>query len=108
MCLSSFSNGAFSIAPNGRLDAVWYDTRKAANNTDSQLFYPYSTDAGITWSPNVPVSNSLNPFEGYPGGSGKLALPGLPKAALSRCCPLRFNFVTIISEIDLDKIAVLN
>jgi len=54
------------------------------------------------------VNNSFNPFEGYPGGSGKLALPGLPKAALPCCCPLRFNFVTIISEIDLDKIAVLN
>jgi len=26
------------------------DTRNAANNTDSQLFYSYSTDAGLTWS----------------------------------------------------------
>ena len=38
----------------------------AANNTDSQLFYSYSTDAGVTWSPNVAVSNSFNPIEGYP------------------------------------------
>mgnify|MGYP003694503063 CR=1 FL=1 len=37
--------GTFSVAPNGRLDAVWYDTRNAANNTDSQLFYSWSTDA---------------------------------------------------------------
>ena len=59
--------GTFSVAPNGgRLDAVWYDTRNAANNTDSQLFYSYSTDAGLTWSANVPVSNAFNPFEGYP------------------------------------------
>ena len=58
--------GTFSVAPNGRLDAVWYDTRNAANNTDSQLFYSFSTDAGVTWSPNVAVSNSFNPFEGYP------------------------------------------
>jgi hypothetical protein len=58
--------GTFSVAPNGRLDAVWYDTRNAANNTDSQLFYSYSTDAGVTWSPNVAVSISFNPFEGYP------------------------------------------
>ena len=55
-----------SVAPNGRLDAVWYDTRNAANNTDSQLFYSLSTDAGVTWSPNVAVSNPFNPFEGYP------------------------------------------
>jgi hypothetical protein len=61
--------GTFSVAPNGRLDAVWYDTRNAANNTDSQLFYSWSTDGGITWAPNVAVSNAFNPFEGYPNQS---------------------------------------
>jgi hypothetical protein len=61
--------GTFSVAPNGRLDAVWYDSRNAANNTDSQLFYSWSTDAGITWAPNVAVSNSFNPSEGYPNQS---------------------------------------
>ncbi|PYJ01387.1 MAG: hypothetical protein DMF00_05095, partial [Verrucomicrobia bacterium] len=61
--------GTFSVAPNGRLDAVWYDTRNAPNNTDSQLFYSFSTDAGVTWSPNVPASNLFNPFEGYPNQS---------------------------------------
>ena len=61
--------GTFSVAPNGRLDAVWLDSRNAANNTDSQLFYSYSTDAGVTWSPNVSVSNSFNPSEGYPNQS---------------------------------------
>ena len=45
--------GTFAVAPNGRLDSVWLDTRNAANNTDSQLFYSYSLDAGVTWSPNV-------------------------------------------------------
>src|SRR3989449_7286415 len=58
--------GTFSVAPNGRLDAVWYDTRNAANNTDSQLFYSFSTDAGVTWSPNVVVSTSFDPSQGYP------------------------------------------
>src|SRR5213082_1483056 len=58
--------GTFSVAPNGRLDAVWHDTRNAANNTDSQLFYSWSTDGGVTWAPNVAVSDSFNPFEGYP------------------------------------------
>jgi len=62
--------GTLSVAPNGgRLDAVWYDTRNAANNTDSQLFYSFSTDAGLTWAPNVAVSNAFNPFEGYPNQS---------------------------------------
>ena len=59
--------GTFSVAPNGRLDAVWNDSRNSvANNTDSQLFYSWSTDAGVTWAPNVAVSNSFNPLEGYP------------------------------------------
>src|SRR5207244_5657135 len=58
--------GTFSVAPNGRLDAVWYDTRNAANNRDSQLFYSDSTDAGVTWSANVAVSNSFDPSQGYP------------------------------------------
>src|SRR5438876_92026 len=61
--------GTFSVAPNGRLDAVWYDTRNASNNTDSQLFYSYSVDGGVTWSANVAVSNPFNPFEGYPNQS---------------------------------------
>ena len=61
--------GTFAVAPNGRLDAVWYDTRNASNNTDSQLFYSWSTDAGVTWAPNVAVSNAFNPMEGYPNQS---------------------------------------
>ena len=58
--------GTLAVAPNGRIDSVWFDTRNAANNTDSQLFYSYRTDGGVTWSPNVAVSNAFNPFEGYP------------------------------------------
>ena len=58
--------GTFSLAPNGRIDSVWLDTRNAANNTDSQLFYSYSTDGGTTWAPNIAVSNAFNPFLGYP------------------------------------------
>jgi hypothetical protein len=58
--------GTMAVAPNGRLDAVWLDTRNAANNTDSQLFYSYSLDAGDTWSPNVAVSDPFNPSLGYP------------------------------------------
>ncbi len=45
---------------------MWLDTRNAANNTDSQLFYSFSTDGGVTWAPNVAVSAPFTPFEGYP------------------------------------------
>ena len=58
--------GTLSVAPNGRIDVIWLDTRNATNNTDSQLFYSYSFDGGNTWSPNVAVSNLFNPSLGYP------------------------------------------
>jgi hypothetical protein len=58
--------GTLSVAPNGRIDVVWYDTRNAANNIDSQLFYSFSTDSGTTWAANVQVSNTFNPQAGFP------------------------------------------
>jgi cell division septation protein DedD len=58
--------GTLAVAPNGRIDSVWLDTRNAANNTDSQLFYSYSTDGGVTWAPNIAVSAPFNPLEGWP------------------------------------------
>ncbi len=58
--------GTLSVAPNGRIDSVWFDTRNAANNIDSQLFYSFSTDGGVTWAPNVAVGNSFTPLEGWP------------------------------------------
>jgi FG-GAP-like repeat len=58
--------GTPSVAPNGRIDVVWFDTRDAVNNTDSQLFYSSSIDGGNTWALNVAISNSFSPFVGYP------------------------------------------
>jgi hypothetical protein len=58
--------GTLAVAPNGRIDSVWLDSRNAVNNIDSQLFYSWSTDGGVTWAPNVPVSDSFNPHEGWP------------------------------------------
>ena len=58
--------GTPSVAPNGRIDVVWLDSRNAANNIDMQLFYSFSTDGGVTWAANIPVSNSFNPQAGYP------------------------------------------
>ena len=58
--------GTLSVAPNGRIDSVWLDSRNAANNIDSQLFYSYSLDGGNSWSPNVAVSEPFDPHLGYP------------------------------------------
>jgi VCBS repeat protein len=61
--------GTLAVAPSGRIDVVWYDTRNSPNNVTSQLFYSFSIDGGNTWSPNVAVSNAFNPFVGYPNQS---------------------------------------
>jgi hypothetical protein len=58
--------GTLSVSPTGRIDVVWYDTRNAANNIDSQLFYSFSTDGGVTWAANVEVSVPFNPQAGFP------------------------------------------
>lgn len=58
--------GTLSVAPNGRLDVVWNDTRNSGQTNISELFYAYSWDAGDTWLGNVPVSPSFNSFVGWP------------------------------------------
>jgi hypothetical protein len=61
--------GTLSVAPNGRLDAVWNDTRNDADPSapdTSELFYAFSTNGGGTWSANQPVSPAFEHFVGYP------------------------------------------
>tara|TARA_A100000171_G_scaffold53129_1_gene77414 strand:+ start:18077 stop:19735 length:1659 start_codon:yes stop_codon:yes gene_type:complete len=59
--------GTMSVAPNGRIDAVWLDTRDAPAGTfNSVLYYSFSEDQGDTWSPNTPISESFDPRIGYP------------------------------------------
>jgi len=61
--------GMMSVAPNGRIDAVWNDTRNypdAPNSRLSEVFYAYSTDDGTTWSKNVPVSPGFDSRIGWP------------------------------------------
>jgi len=59
--------GTMSVAPNGRIDAVWLDTRDASPGTDySALYYSYSINQGNTWSVNEKLSDSFDPHIGYP------------------------------------------
>ncbi|MBX7133032.1 MAG: hypothetical protein K1X67_10180 [Fimbriimonadaceae bacterium] len=58
--------GTLSVAPSGRLDVVWNDTRLSPGNTESALYYAYSLDAGQTFSANQQVSNMFNQSLGYP------------------------------------------
>jgi len=60
--------GTMSVAPNGRIDVVWLDTRDApvGNPLYSALYYCYSIDCGETWSANERLSESFDPHLGWP------------------------------------------
>jgi len=59
--------GTMSVAPNGRIDVIWLDTRDAAPGSDnSALYYAYSTNQGESFSVNEKLSDSFDPHVGYP------------------------------------------
>jgi len=58
--------GTMSVAPNGRIDVIWNDTRNDPGGYDSELFYSSSTDAGETWSANLALTPPWDPHIGWP------------------------------------------
>ncbi len=59
--------GTMSVAPTGRIDVIWLDTRDATSNPYmSALYYSYSIDQGFTWSANEKLSDSFDPHVGWP------------------------------------------
>jgi hypothetical protein len=58
--------GTMSVAPNGRIDVIWLDTRDNPGSDSSALYYSYSLDQGNTWSVNEKLSDSFDPHIGYP------------------------------------------
>lgn len=58
--------GTMDVAPNGRIDVIWNDTRDSGQFNISELWYSFSQDGGQTWSPNVPVSPAFNSYVGWP------------------------------------------
>ena len=58
--------GTMSVAPNGRIDVVWLDTRDDPGGYDSSLYFSFSEDAGVTWSPNERMTDSFDPHVGWP------------------------------------------
>jgi hypothetical protein len=55
-----------SVAPNGRIDVVWLDTRDNPGTYLSSLYYSNSYDGGVTWSPNERLSDDFDPHVGWP------------------------------------------
>ncbi len=59
--------GTLSVAPNGRIDACWNDTRHSTtNNRYSELYYTWSDDAGLTWAQNRALSPAFDHLLGFP------------------------------------------
>jgi hypothetical protein len=58
--------GTMSVAPNGRIDAIWNDTSVNPNNNFSVLRYAYSLDEGDTWLGQNIFTPSYNHTLGYP------------------------------------------
>ncbi len=59
--------GTMSVAPNGRIDVVWLDTRANPGTFLSQLYYTYSEDGGNNWAENeILVEEAFDPHLGWP------------------------------------------
>ncbi|MEM9597725.1 MAG: hypothetical protein AAGD06_25890 [Acidobacteriota bacterium] len=58
--------GTLGIAPGGRLDAVWNDTRSDPGGVLSVLRYAFSEDGGATWSASEALSPAFDPHLGWP------------------------------------------
>jgi len=58
--------GTMSVAPTGRIDVIWLDTRDNPGTYLSALYYSNSTDGGETWSQNEILSDFFDPHVGWP------------------------------------------
>jgi len=58
--------GTMSVAPNGRIDVVWLDTRDNTGSNISALYFSNSSDGGETWSQNEKLSDFFDSHLGWP------------------------------------------
>lgn len=58
--------GTMSVAPDGRIDVIWNDTRSSDSPRLCELYYSFSTDGGGTWSDNTAVSRAFDSWIGWP------------------------------------------
>jgi len=58
--------GTMSVAPNGRIDVAWVDTRDHPGTFLSALYFSYSEDGGQSWSANEKLSEAFDPHLGFP------------------------------------------
>ena len=58
--------GTLAVAPDGRIDVVWLDTRDDPGGFNSSLYHSFSVDGGLGWSANEQLSESFDPQVGWP------------------------------------------
>jgi hypothetical protein len=58
--------GQMSVAPNGRIDVIFNDTRESLQENISALYYTYSENGGQLWSPNEQISPTFDSHVGWP------------------------------------------
>jgi hypothetical protein len=58
--------GTLAVAPNGRLDVVWYDTRGTGSEHVNAVYYCSSSDGGFNWSPNEQLTPTFDSWLGWP------------------------------------------
>ncbi|MEJ2719758.1 MAG: FlgD immunoglobulin-like domain containing protein, partial [bacterium] len=58
--------GTMSVAPNGRVDVIWNDTRENMVPNLSALYYTHSENGGLTWSANQKLSPVFDSHIGWP------------------------------------------
>jgi hypothetical protein len=46
-----------NVAPNGRVDVTWWDTRDDPGVRANDVYYSYSNDNGATWARNVRITD---------------------------------------------------
>jgi hypothetical protein len=46
-----------AVAPDGRVDIAFFDTRNDPGNRVNDVYYTYSKDNGTTWSPNMRITD---------------------------------------------------
>lgn len=57
---------AMDVAPTGRIDMVFFDTRESQVASISRLLYTSSADGGSTWAPEQVLSPAFNSTVGWP------------------------------------------
>ncbi|MGB0716694.1 MAG: sialidase family protein, partial [Phycisphaerae bacterium] len=55
-----------SVAPNGRIDVIFLDTKNSGLENVSEMFYTFSIDTGNTWAEAIAVTPQFDSHVGWP------------------------------------------